>query len=113
MSDNLVYVTDATYEQEVVKSDKPVLVDFWAPWCGPCRMVGPTIEELANEYVGRFKVAKVNTDENPRTPSSLGIRGIPTMIFYVDGQEAERVVGVRPKAELKNKVEAILATIEA
>ncbi len=112
MSDNIVYVTDATYEQEVIKSDKPVLVDFWAPWCGPCRMVAPAVEELADEYAGKFKVTKVNTDENPRIPNSLGIRGIPTMIFYVDGEEAERIVGVRPKAELKRKVDAILATVE-
>lgn len=109
MSDNIVYVTDATFEQEVLKSEQPVLVDFWAPWCGPCRMVAPTIEELADEYAGKFKVAKVNTDENPRTPSSLGIRGIPTMIYFVNGEEHERVVGVRPKADLKSKVDAILA----
>ncbi len=111
MSDNLVYVTDATFEQEVLKSEQPVLVDFWAPWCGPCRMVAPAIEQLADEYAGKLKVAKVNTDENPRTPNSLGIRGIPTMIYFVNGEEYERVVGVRPKADLKSKVEAILAKV--
>jgi thioredoxin 1 len=113
VSDNIKYVTDASYEQDVLKSDKPVLVDFWAPWCGPCRMVAPVIEELADEYAGRFVVAKVNTDENPRTPNSLGIRGIPTMVYYVDGKEHERVVGVRPKDDLKSKIDAILQNAEA
>ncbi|MGI6368534.1 MAG: thioredoxin [Anaerolineae bacterium] len=108
MSDNIVTVTDASYAQDVLQSDTPVLVDFWAAWCGPCRMIAPIVEELANEYAGRLKVAKVNTDENPGTPSSLGIRGIPTLLFYVNGQEADRVVGVRPKDELKRKVDRIL-----
>ncbi len=113
MNDNVMQVTDASYQQDVIESDLPVLVDFWAPWCGPCRIVGPVIEQLAEEYEERLRVAKVNTDENQATPGSLGIRGIPTLVFYLNGEEQERVVGVRPKEELKSMIENLLEKSEA
>ncbi|HEX2254572.1 MAG TPA: thioredoxin [Thermoanaerobaculia bacterium] len=101
-------LSDTNFETEVLQSDKPVLVDFWAPWCGPCRMVGPVVEELAGEYEGRLKVAKVNTDENQARASQLGIRGIPTLIFFKDGREVDRVVGALPKPALKARVDDVL-----
>jgi thioredoxin 1 len=109
MSEQITEVTDATYDQEVLKSELPVVVDFWAPWCGPCRMLAPIVEQLAGEYAGKIKFAKMNTDENMDTPTSLGIRGIPTLIFYVGGQEAERMVGYSPKPKLKEKLDGLLA----
>jgi thioredoxin 1 len=111
MSNNTHTVTDATYQQVVLDSALPVLVDFWAPWCGPCRMVSPIVEELANEYAGRLVVAKVNTDENPVTPGQLGIRGIPTLILYVEGDEADRVAGYVAKNVLAGKIDAVLAEV--
>lgn len=113
MSDQLIHVTDASYQQEVIESETPVLVDFWAPWCGPCRIIGPIVEQLADEYAGRLKVAKLNTDENRATPGSLGIRGIPTLILYAGGREVERIVGVRPKADLVAKIDTVLAKAKA
>jgi len=108
MADNIKHVSDATYQQEVLESDLPVLVDFWAPWCGPCRMVAPVVEQLADEYAGKMVFAKLNTDENPDTPGSLGIRGIPTLILYTNGAEAERLVGFQPKAKLQSKIDEVL-----
>lgn len=108
MSDDIKHVTDASYQQDVLEADSPVLVDFWAPWCGPCRMIAPVVEELAKEYAGKVTFAKMNTDENPDTPSSLGIRGIPTLILYVNGEEADRLVGFAPKPVLKRKIDALL-----
>lgn len=109
MSEAITYLTDATFADTIKQAKVPVVVDFWAPWCGPCRMLSPVVEELANAYQGRFTVAKMNTDENPLTPGKLGIRGIPTLIFYQDGAEVDRVVGVQPKAQLQRRFEAILA----
>lgn len=90
-------VTDDTFEAEVLKADIPVLVDFWAEWCGPCKMLTPIIEELAKEFKNKVKVVKVNIDENPSTPSALGIRSIPTMILYKNGKVVDTKVGVLPK----------------
>ena len=101
-------VTDSTFEQEVLKSDVPVLVDFWAPWCGPCRMVAPVVEEIAEQYEGQIKVVKVNTDENPNIASQYGIRSIPTLMIFKGGDKVDMVVGAVPKTTLANTLEKYL-----
>ena len=98
-------VTDATFEQEVLKSDVPVLLDFWAPWCGPCRMVAPILDELTEEFAGRAKIAKVNVDENQQVPAQFGIRSIPTLILFKDGQVVATQVGALQKSQLAAFVE--------
>jgi thioredoxin len=104
-------VTDSDFETEVLKSDKPVLVDFWATWCGPCRMIAPIVEQIRGELGERVKVVKMDIDENPSTPTQLGIMSIPTVIIFKDGKAAERTVGYRPnmKGDLKAKLEALIA----
>ncbi len=101
-------VTDSTFEQEVLKSEVPVLVDFWAPWCGPCRMVAPVVEEIAEQYEGQIKVVKVNTDENPQIASQYGIRSIPTLMIFKDGDKVDMVVGAVPKTTLATTLEKYL-----
>jgi thioredoxin 1 len=96
------------FEREVLASDVPVLVDFWAPWCAPCRMLAPTLEELAQEYAGRIKVFKVNTDELPILAMQYGIRGIPTVILFVDGEPADVKVGLQPKAMFETAIARVL-----
>lgn len=94
-------ISDAGFEADVLKCDLPVLVDFWAPWCGPCRAIAPVIEELAQEFDGKVKIVKMNVDENPATPSKYGIRAIPTLILYRNGEVIEQVTGAVSKASLK------------
>ncbi|MBD3182634.1 thioredoxin [Candidatus Poribacteria bacterium] len=101
MAKEALVVTDATFEQEVEKSSLPVLLDCWAPWCGPCRMLAPTIEELAEEMDGTIKVAKLNVDDNPKTASKFGIMSIPTLLVFKGGEIVDRMVGVQPKASIK------------
>ena len=101
---NVGEVTDATFEQEVLKSQLPVLVDFWAPWCGPCRAIAPVVEEIASDYTGKLKVLKLNTDENPKTAQSYRISGIPSLMVFKNGQPVEQVVGAVPKVTLSNAV---------
>jgi thioredoxin 1 len=101
-------VTDSTFKDEVLDSTVPVLVDFWAPWCGPCRMVAPVVEEIADQYEGKIKVVKVNTDDNPQIASQYGIRSIPTLMIFKDGQKADTVVGAVPKTTLSNTLEKYL-----
>jgi thioredoxin 1 len=101
-------VTDAEFEQTVLKSDEPVLVDFWAEWCTPCKMIAPIVEELAGEYGGRVKVAKVDVDANPITPGMFGIMSIPTLMVFRGGKAEERIVGYQPKQSLKAKLDAVL-----
>lgn len=101
-------ITDANFQELVLKSDKPVLLDFWAVWCGPCRMVGPLVEEIANEYEGKAVVGKVDVDNNPGVAGQFGIRNIPTLLFFKNGEIVDKQVGAVPKQVLANKLEAIL-----
>jgi len=100
--------TDSSWEQDVLKSDKPVLVDFWAEWCGPCRMIGPLIEELANEYAGKAVIGKLNVDENPGVATKYGIRSIPTLLVFKGGEVVDKIVGAVPKNMLAQKIDAQL-----
>jgi thioredoxin 1 len=103
-----IHVTDSEFEEKVLQSPTPVVVDFWAPWCGPCRMVAPILEELATEYDGKIVIAKVNTDENPQWAMRFGVQGIPTMLFVKDGELVNRMVGAAPKPTIQQRVDAML-----
>ena len=106
--EHLVTVTDITFQKEVLEADQPTIVDFWATWCGPCQMIGPIFEELSKEYAGKVKFAKVNVDENPKTPANYGVRGIPTLIVFKGGQVADQIVGAVPKNQLDSLIKKTL-----
>ncbi|CDM65608.1 thioredoxin [Pyrinomonas methylaliphatogenes] len=109
MGDHVTEVTDSSFEKDVLQSDKPVLVDFWAEWCAPCRMLAPTIDAIAEKYAGSAKVVKMNVDDNPNTPHRYGIKGIPTLILFKNGKEEERVVGAVSKEAISRLIEKHLA----
>ncbi len=109
MGDNVLKVTDSNFDSEVSRSNVPVLVDFWAEWCGPCRLMSPILDELAPLYQGRVKIGKLNVDENQEAPTKFGVMNIPTMILFKDGREAERIVGAMSKTELQRKIDRALA----
>ena len=110
---NAVTVTDASFVTDVVESNVPVLVDFWASWCAPCKMIAPLVEELAVEYQGKLKVAKVDIDANPITPGQFGIMSIPTLMIFRDGKAAKRITGYVPKPRLKGEIDAVLSSASA
>ncbi|OIP31840.1 MAG: thioredoxin [Deltaproteobacteria bacterium CG12_big_fil_rev_8_21_14_0_65_43_10] len=103
-----VHLTDDSFNAEVINSDKPTLVDFWAPWCGPCKMVGPIVEELAEEYDGKVNICKLNVDENPKTPAQYSVRSIPTLIMFKAGKSTDQVVGAVPKAKIEELIKKAL-----
>jgi thioredoxin 1 len=105
---DIMQVTDETFETEIVNSDIPAVVDFWAAWCGPCKMVGPVVEELAREYDGKIKVAKMDVDQNRETPAKFGIRNIPTLIFFKGGEVANTIIGAQPKSSIEEELKKLL-----
>jgi thioredoxin 1 len=108
MAGNLVELSDANFDAEVLQSQTPVLVDFWAPWCGPCRMIAPSVEQLSAEYAGKLKVAKVNIDENEATAARFGIRSIPTLLIFKGGEVANQLVGALPKNKIAEQIDKVL-----
>jgi len=108
MSEHVLDVTDASFEQDVLQAPVPVLVDFWAAWCGPCRMIGPIVEELAEEYKDRVRVAKMNVDDNAATPAQYGVRGIPALLFFKNGELVDQIIGAVPKTQVVGSLEKVL-----
>jgi thioredoxin 1 len=108
MSDNILNVTDSTFEQEVLSSDIPVLLDYWAEWCGPCKMIAPILSDIADEYLGKIKVAKLNIDENPGTPAKFGVRGIPTLMIFKSGSIEATKVGAMSKSQLSAFIDSTI-----
>ena len=109
MGEDLIEVTDSSFEKNVLKSDTPVLVDFWAPWCGPCKAIGPIVEQLAESFGDQVKFAKCNVDDNPATPGQYGIRAIPTLMIFKDGQVADQVTGMTGKDQLEKAINGVLS----
>jgi thioredoxin 1 len=107
---SLAHFSDSSFKQDVLESDLPVLVDFWAEWCGPCHMIAPIVEQIAQDYQGRLKVGKLNVDENPQIAAQFGIRGIPTLLLFDKGKPVEQIIGAVPKAQIQTKLDAHLAT---
>jgi len=108
MSDNIVQVSDSSFEQDVLRADGPVLVDFWAEWCGPCKMIAPVLKEIADEYAGKLKIAKLNIDSNPETAPKYGVRGIPTLIIFKNGQAEGTKVGALSKSQLAAFIDSVI-----
>jgi thioredoxin 1 len=108
MAGNVVEVSDAEFESSIIQSDKPALVDFWAEWCQPCKMLAPVVEEIAGEYIDKVRVAKVNVDDNPATATKFGIRGIPTLLLFKEGKVVQQLVGVKPKGDITKAIDEIL-----
>ena len=108
MAEGIMEISDSNFDSEVLQSDKPVLIDFWAPWCGPCRAIAPIIEEIASEYGDKIKIAKCNVDDNPITPGKYGVRAIPTLIFFKDGDVTDQITGMVAKAKLVESINNLL-----
>lgn len=105
MSDNIVHISDSSFETDVLQAEGPVLVDFWAEWCGPCKQIGPALEEISNEMEGKVTIAKINIDDSPNAPSQYGVRGIPTLLLFKDGEVISKKVGAAPKGQLQAWIE--------
>ncbi len=109
MAGKVSEVSDASFDKDVLKSDIPVLVDFWAPWCGPCKSIAPVLDELSDQYSGKIKILKMNVDDNPKTPTNYGVRGIPNLVIFKGGEVAEQIVGAVPKEQLTSAIDRVIA----